>query len=185
MTRFEPLTYPLAGLLAQPPGTRVTYPIAGVTIALDDEMRLAAPIEGAISVTRTSRGIFLDASLGTVIAGTCSRCLIDIEIPLAPRIVEEVLPTIDLASGAPVDRVAEPDAVRLTDHHELEMAPLVREAVSLAEPIAPLCRPDCPGLCLECGARLADGHAGHVEDEIDPRMASLQGFRVDADAENG
>ena len=40
----------------------------------------------------------------------------------------------------------------LDDHHELHLEPAVREAISLAEPIAPLCRSDCPGLCDTCGA---------------------------------
>jgi uncharacterized protein len=100
------------------------------------------------------------------------------------RIDEEVLPTIDLASGlpVPVEEDADPEAPRLTDHHELELRPLVAEAISLAEPIAPLCEPDCPGLCPECGERLEPGHA-HEDTDIDPRLEALRAFRVDAGAE--
>jgi uncharacterized protein len=185
VSRFEPLTYPLAGLLAQPAGTHVTYAVAGVTIPLDDGLRLTAPIEGVVNVARTNRGVLVNAPLRTAIAGTCSRCLTDLEIPLDLRIAEEVLPSIDLVTGAPLDQTAEPDVPRLTDHHELEMEPLVREAVSLAEPIAPLCRDDCPGLCIGCGERLGAGHTEHAEDDIDPRLAALRGFRVDVEPENG
>jgi uncharacterized protein len=185
VTRVEPLTYPLAGLLGQPPGTRQSFPIAGVTIPLDDGLRLTEPIEGILNVARTNRGVLLDAPLRTAIAGTCSRCLVDVEIPLGLRIAEEILPSIDIATGLPADRTAEPDVARLTGHHELELEPLVREAVSLAEPIAPLCRPDCPGLCLVCGERLGPGHAAHPGDDIDPRLAALRGFRVDDEPENG
>lgn len=185
MSRFGPLTYPLAGLLAQPAGTHVAYPVAGVTIPLDDGPRLTAPIEGVVNVARTNRGVLVNARLRTAIAGSCSRCLIDLEILLELRIAEEVLPSIDFASGAPLDQAAEPDVARLTDHHELELEPLVREAVSLAEPIAPVCRADCPGLCIVCGERLGAGHADHPDDEIDPRLVALRGFRVDAELENG
>ncbi len=185
MSGFEPLTYPLAGLLAQPAGTRIAYPVAGVTIQLDGELRLTAPIEGVVNVARTNRGVLVNAPLRTSIAGTCSRCLIDLEIPLELRIVEEVLPSIDLATGVPLDRAVEPDVARLTDHHELELEPLVREAVSLGEPIAPVCRADCPGLCIVCGERLVPGHRDHPDDGIDPRLAALRGFRVDDGAENG
>jgi uncharacterized protein len=50
----------------------------------------------------------------------------------------------------------------------------VREAISLAEPIAPLCREDCAGLCATCGEDLntLPGHH-HDEDDIDPRLAGL------------
>lgn len=185
MTRVDPLTFPLAGLLAEAPGTEVTYSLAGVTIALEAGLRLTAPIEGVVHVARTNRGVLVRAPLRTAIAGACSRCLSAIEIPLELRIVEEVLPTIDIATGLPVDRSAEPDVARLNDHHELELEPLVREAVSLAEPIAPRCSEDCPGLCVECGARLGPGHADHGGDEADPRLAALRSFRVDGAAENG
>lgn len=185
MSGFEPLTFPLAGLLAQPPGTHVAYPVAGVTIALDEGLRLTAPIEGVVNVARTNRGVLVNAPLRTSIAGSCSRCLVDLEIPLDLRIAEEVLPSVDIASGLPVDRTSEPDVARLTDHHELELETMVREAVSLAEPIAPLCREDCPGLCVLCGERLDSGHAEHPDEDVDPRLAALRSFRVDDGAENG
>ena len=55
----------------------------------------------------------------------------------------------------------------------LDLEPLLRDAVVLALPFQPLCRDDCPGLCAECGARLADD-PGHQHDEpIDPRWAAL------------
>jgi uncharacterized protein len=97
-----------------------------------------------------------------------------------------VLPTIDLASGLPVplEEDGDPEAPRLTDHHELEMRPLVAEAISLQEPIAPLCEPDCPGLCPECGQRLDPGH-GHDDTPIDPRLEALRAFRFDAGDESG
>ena len=57
-------------------------------------------------------------------------------------------------------------------------------AVSLEEPIAPLCEPDCPGLCPECGERMEPGH-GHGEEPIDPRLEALRAFRVDGDGESG
>jgi len=180
----EPLTWPLASLLGQPPGTRQVVPIAGVTIPLPDGLRLVAPIEGTLTVARTNRGFLVDAPLRTAIATTCSRCLIDIEVPLEVTVAEEVLPSIDVATGLPADRTAEPDVVRLTDHHELELEPLVRDAISLAEPIAPLCQADCPGLCVTCGERLGPDHAVHPDDDIDPRLAALRAFRVDDEAEN-
>ena len=52
---------------------------------------------------------------------------------------------------------------------------LFRDAVVLALPMSPLCREDCPGLCAECGAPLADAGPGHRHDEAtDPRWAALK-----------
>src|SRR6185312_16014564 len=67
----EPLTYPLAGLLREPPGTTRLYPVAGVTIDLGPEMDLADPIEGTVRVSRTNRGVLVNGRLDTAIASQC------------------------------------------------------------------------------------------------------------------
>ena len=184
MTAPVPLTYPLAGLLAEPAGTERRYEIHGATIALPDDLRLTEPIDGRLKITRTNRGVFIDAQLSTAIAGSCSRCLRDIEIPTQVEIHEEVLPAVDIATGRALDQAAEPEVARLSDHHELDLGALAAEAISLNEPIAPLCEAACPGLCITCGERLGPGHVAHQEDDIDPRMAALQAFRVDAEGES-
>jgi uncharacterized protein len=185
MTGLAPLTYPLAGLLAEPVGERRAYPVHGVTIPLPDELRLAAPIEGRVEIARTNRGVIVEAHLHTAIEASCSRCLRDIEVPLEVEIEEEALPVLDIASGARLDTSIEPDVTRLTDHHELDLSTLVGEAISLAEPIAPLCEQACPGLCPTCGERLGPGHRDHPEDDIDPRLEALKAFRVDGGDETG
>jgi uncharacterized protein len=180
VTVAAPLTYPLAGLLAEPVGSTRHFAVSGVTIPLPGDLRLAGPIDGRVDVARTNRGVLVRADLRATIEGSCSRCLRDVEVPLEIGLDEEVLPSIDLATGRPVDASREPEVARLTDHHELELGPLVGEAISLAEPIAPLCEEDCPGLCPTCGERLGPGHPAHAEDEIDPRLEALRGFQVDA-----
>jgi len=185
MTAPPPLVYPLAGLLAEPPGTERRYEIHGATIGLPDELHLAEPIEGTLRVARTNRGVFVDSKLSTAVDGLCSRCLRDIEIPTLVEIHEEVLPSLDPLSGHRLETSAEPDVARLTDHHELDLAALVADAISLAKPIAPLCEPECPGLCVTCGERLGPGHPAHPEEDVDPRLAVLKAFRVDGDGETG
>jgi len=55
-----------------------------------------------------------------------------------------------------------------------DLEPAVRDAVVLMLPANPVCRPDCPGLCVECGAHLADLPADHSHEVVDPRWAALQ-----------
>jgi uncharacterized protein len=178
------LIYPLSGLLAEPAGSERRYEIHDATIQLPDDLRLAAPIDGRLRVTRTNRGVLVDAQLSTAIAGTCARCLRDIEVPIRVEIAEEVLPSIDIATGRQVHADDEPEIARLSDHHELDFGTLAGEAVSLGEPIAPLCEAACPGLCITCGERLGPGHAAHDDDAIDPRLEALRAFRVDGGGES-
>lgn len=179
-----PLVYPLATLLAEPAGTDRRYEIHGATIPLPDELRLIEPIDGRLKVTRTNRGVLVDADFSTAIAGSCSRCLRDIEIPMRVLIREEVLPRVDIATGKPVHTDDEPEVARLTDHHELDFGVLAGEAISLNEPIAPFCEAACPGLCVTCGERLGPDHVAHDDEEVDPRLAALQAFRVDGERES-
>jgi uncharacterized protein len=72
-----------------------------------------------------------------------------------------------------IDQKTEPDVARLSDHHELDLATMAGEAISLNEPIVALCEDACPGLCVDCGERLGPGHAEHEDQEIDPRLAAV------------
>jgi uncharacterized protein len=178
----EPLTYNVAGLLAEPVGSTRDYVVAGVVVDLGEDLRQADPVEGAIHLARTNRGLLVRGDLTTSLDQECSRCLRSIEVPLALHIEEEALPSIDLHTGLPLDTSLEPEAVRLNEHHELELEPVVREAILLAEPIAPLCEPDCPGLCSVCGERLTGGPHDHPDDDIDPRLEALKAFKVDGES---
>jgi len=177
---FEgPLAWNVAGLLGEAPGADRDYAVEGVEIDLGEDLRLAEPIEGRVRLIRTNRGILAAADLYAALALECSRCLRDIAYGVEVRIQEEYLPSLDLATGRPLPTDDEPDVARLSDHHELDLETPVREAIQLAEPIAPLCRPDCPGLCVVCGGRLDEGTHEHPDDDIDPRLEALRGFRPD------
>lgn len=175
-----PLVWNVAGLLGEAPGAERTYPVEAVELALAEDLRLAEPISGTVRLLRTNRGILAGADLRAALAMECSRCLREVSVPVDVSFQEEFLPSLDMATGQPLDTAAEPEVARLTDHHDLDLGTSIREAISLAEPIAPLCRPDCPGLCVVCGGRLDEGRHDHPDDDVDPRLEALRGFRADA-----
>jgi len=173
------LLWNVAGLLGDDPGADRLQGIDDIAIGLGDDLILAEPIVGRVRLLRTNRGILATADLRTALRLECSRCLREIVLPVDVRLQEEYLPALDLATGRPLPTDDEPDVARLTDHHELDLETPVREAIQLSEPIAPLCRPDCPGLCIVCGERLDAGGHDHPDDDIDPRLEALRGFRPD------
>ena len=177
---FEgPLAWNVAGLLGEIPGASRDYEVKRVEIDLGEDLRLAEPVEGGVRLIRTNRGILAAADLYAALALECSRCLRDIAYGVEARFQEEYLPSLDLATGRPLPADDEPDIARLSDHHELDLETPVREALQLGEPIAPLCRPDCPGLCVVCGNRLDEGSHDHPEDDIDPRLEALRALLPD------
>lgn len=176
------LSYNVAALLRSAPGTVRTYPIDVRDLPIAEDVVLAAPIEGEVRLSRAGRSILARGEITTALEATCSRCLRDMVAPIDVKIEEEALPSIDIDSGLPVHRDAEPDALRLDEHHELDLAEPIREAIALAEPIALLCRPDCLGLCLVCGLDLnTEPSHSHDEETIDPRLARLAEWRDPTD----
>lgn len=172
------LSYNVAALLRAAPGTTERQRIALAALPVADDLQLAGPLAGEVRLSRTSRSILVRAHLDAALQERCSRCLEPMVAPISIDIDEEALPSVDIETGLPVDTVSEPDSLRVDGHHQLDLEPAIRDAISLAEPIAPLCRPDCRGLCLECGANLdaEPGHA-HPDDETDPRLAGLVALR--------
>jgi uncharacterized protein len=74
------------------------------------------------------------------------------------------------------DREVDPDEeleVSKLQDDLVDLEPLLRDAVVLALPFQPLCEDDCPGLCVECGARLADDPDHTHGEPVDPRWAAL------------
>ena len=172
------LSYNVASLLRAAPGTEKRYTVEPTELPMFEDLQLAAPIAGEVRLSHTGRSILARASLSTAIDGSCSRCLKAVVSPISLEIEEEALPSIDIDTGQPVDESQEPDALRLDDHHELDLGEPIREAISLAEPIALLCRPDCRGLCPVCGVDLNDvSEHAHDDEVIDPRLAALADWR--------
>jgi len=150
---------------------------AGADVAL--EVRFEAVSEGVLAT-------------GTAIAplaGECARCL----APLTSSVTVGFQELYLYADGRHDkhdrhDRYDKHDRYDRHDEHDeqddeerhldgdlLDLEPAFRDAVVLALPMSPLCREDCPGLCAECGAPLADAGPGHRHDEAtDPRWAALK-----------
>ena len=128
---------------------------------VDVDLRLEAVMEGVL-VTGTA-----EADL----EGECSRCLEEIEDTVHVDLQELfVYDDSDDRGRRPDD--PDDDVSRL-EGDLIDLEPLLRDAVVLALPFQPLCRDDCPGLCVECGARLADDPDHRHDAPIDPRWAAL------------
>jgi uncharacterized protein len=175
----DALVVNLAGLLGEAPGSHRDVAVDVDELELGEDLVAAAPVSVSARISRTNRGVVVAGRARTDLADTCGRCLAPLLVAVDAPIEEEVLPLVDLQTGLALDRSAEPEVLRLTDHHELDLEPLAREAIQLAAPIAPVCRPDCRGLCPECGVDLNEGPHDHGAAPVDPRLAKLLELRID------
>lgn len=117
-----------------------------------------------------TEGVLVSGNVTSLAEGECSRCLRPISTELAVT-VQELFAYPDSTT----DATAEEDEVGRLQGDLIDLEPTVRDAVVLALPSRPLCRPDCPGLCPECGAHWDDLPADHHHEErVDPRWAALR-----------
>jgi uncharacterized protein len=145
-------------------GTEVVGVPEGSTLGLD--LRFESVMEGVL-VSGTIRGLT---------AGECVRCLGEFD-----SVVEAELQELYVYPGRAPEGVEEDD-LREFEADLIDLEPAIRDAVVLALPFQPVCRQDCPGLCAECGARLADDPE-HKHENADPRWAALQDLKQALDDE--
>ena len=132
-----------------------------------------SPVEIDLRLEAVMEGVLVTGSATAELAGECARCLAPIQDDILVRFQE--LFTYDDqhgGSGRDHDPDLDDEASRLEDDL-LDLEPLLRDAVVLALPFQPLCEEDCPGLCVECGVRLAEDPEHVHEEQIDPRWAGL------------
>ncbi len=127
-----------------------------------------APLDLELRLESVTEGVLVTGTVTGPLTGQCGRCL----DPVTDEIVVEVCELFAYAHSA-TDETTEQDEVHRTDGERLDVEPVVRDAVVLALPWSPLCRPDCPGLCPGCGQRLDDLPADHTHEQLDPRWAAL------------
>ena len=127
-----------------------------------------APVELDLRLEAVMEGVLLTGTATATLAGECVRCLEPIHDEIEAWFQELYVYAEHQTSHDEDDEVS-----RLQDDL-IDLEPLLRDAVVLALPFQPLCRDDCPGLCIECGARLADDPDHAHEAPIDPRWAGLE-----------
>ncbi len=150
-TKHVSLTTDLEGLAGEMARVR-----EGSSLTL--ELRLDALVDG----------VLVDGEVAGELVEQCSRCLRAVGDQ-----VRESVSELFVYAGEDTD---EGDAYAITDDL-IDLEPLVRDAVILALPLKPLCRPDCKGLCLVCGADRNEIDCGHSDARVEIRWDALKRLR--------
>lgn len=145
---------------------------------------IAIPAEAEVDLDLTlqsvSEGVLVTGSVTAPIAGECSRCL----EPFTDEIVLQVTELFAYPDSVTEQTTEEDEIHRLVDDL-IDLEPVVVDMVGLELPLQPLCEPDCPGLCSECGARMAIAGSDHRHEILDPRWAGLADFTAESPGTGG
>jgi uncharacterized protein len=138
-----------------------------------------APVTLDLRLESVSEGVLVTGTASAPTAGECSRCLQpiagEVDIDLTELFAYPDSTTEETTEADEIPRVGRDGSSETIDLEQ----PII-DAVGLALPFSPVCRPDCPGLCPECGVALDSAEPGHQHDNIDPRWAKLLTLRESA-----
>jgi uncharacterized protein len=129
-----------------------------------------SPVDLDLRLESVMEGVLVSATAHAEVMGECVRCL----DPIA-RSLEVTMQELYAYPGYERDDADEETALPELEGDLINLESALRDAVVLALPLQPLCRDDCPGLCPDCGASLADDPE-HTHESADPRWAALQGM---------
>ncbi len=161
--------------LRQRVGCVATYDVRERRLRLHDvELE---DLAGRVTLLRTDRGLLVSIEATATLRERCSRCLSEADRLLKISFEEEYVPLIDATTGARVRIDKSEEVFRIGPDFVLDLREGLRQYVLMSESAKPLCRPDCAGLCAECGADL-NQRSCECKPEIDTRWGALAGLKA-------
>lgn len=131
------------------------------------------PVIGEVTVESIERGVSVRGSVNFAWLGDCRRCLEETGGSM----------DIDIAEIFQIDAPEDSELIPF-DGDQIDLVPLVRDAVLLSLPLAPLCGPDCagpdpdryPAMTVE---QSEQQKAEEAAEAPDPRWAALDQLKLD------
>ena len=128
----------------------------------------AGPLDARLRAESVVEGVLVTGRVAGSTSLSCARCLTRFEGSLELDVCE--------LFTTPGHELPEEEAYRV-EGSEIDLEPMLRDALVLALPLNPVCSEACEGLCATCGKDLNEGGCECVHDEIDPRWAELSALR--------
>lgn len=144
-----------------------------------EDYTVRAEVALRFDLHRDATRYHLVGAVETMLELACSRCLTPFLLPVACAFDLRYLPHAENTGEG--EREVEEDDLSTAYYRDdtIDLGDLVREQIYLSLPMKPLCRPDCRGLCPECGANLNAVTCACVPRWEDPRLAPLRALLDD------
>ncbi len=140
-------------------GSQHEFPFEFDKAKLGDDLELRR-FEGSALIGRTPQGLIVTGKFSGDTTLECVRCLKDFTHRLRWEFTELF---------AFNEKSVSDSGLILPEDAHIDLQPLLREYALLEVPISPICKPDCKGLCPDCGQDLNIKDCGHrPQDEESP-----------------
>ena len=166
------MQYNVAQLLKDPVGSTRSYGIDEPVGTANST--IAASPKGRVFLMRTDKGVWVKANLEVGQLAVCGRCLESFLRPLSVVIEEEYFPTFDVTTGQSLRRAKDDTSFIIDQRHMLDLGEALRQYAITDQPMNPVCRTDCLGLCPVCGTNKNETICLCREGVFDPRWTPLR-----------
>lgn len=160
----RPLRLNVGLLITAPIGTSRDFTFDYDKMRLEDDLTVT-DFRGSARFSRTPQGLLLQGDFEARLDLECVRCLEAYRQPVHWEFTD--LYAFDNRSLSESNLLVPEDG-------QIDLAPLLREYVLLEVPIQPICKPDCKGLCPECGENRNKVDCGHTGPGSESPFASLK-----------
>ena len=145
------MEFNVSQLLKEPSGSRRVFKISENVIISEGQPE--SRIKCTVDMLRTPSGILVTSAIQTTVNSNCSRCLTRSDESVNVDLEEEFIPTLDVLTGTEVDNFEElGENYRIDKNHILDLQDTIRDYVSMATPMKPICNENCSGICVTCGS---------------------------------
>lgn len=139
-----------------------------------NDFRVVAPVDLRLKIYKDKNRFRLVGTMSTVVELTCSRCLEPFALPVDATFDVRYLPQAENVRGETEEVEDEDLSEAFYRDDAIDLRQLMEEQFYLALPMKPLCRPDCKGLCPQCGTNLNTATCDCEVRWEDPRLAGLK-----------
>ncbi|MEW6092655.1 MAG: DUF177 domain-containing protein [Chloroflexota bacterium] len=147
----RPLLLNVGFLISAAVGTSRDFTFDYEKMRLGDDLAVTDFI-GTATFSRTQQGLLLQGEFSAKLGLECVRCL--------EAYTQAISWTFTDLYAFDKHSLSESNLL-VPEEGRIDLAPLLREYALLEVPIQPVCKPDCKGLCPECGENLNRVDCGH------------------------
>ena len=170
------MIFNVAGLLKESSGSVRRYRLESESVS-SEEHGAFGQVTGRVTLMRTDRTVIATADLAAVTERVCSRCLESAHLELRTRIEEEYHPVNADIGGVRRQSSYDEDPLDpvlwIDDYNNLDLTEVVLQSFAGMTPIAPLCQPDCKGICPVCKKDRNKQPCNCQQVSVSPRLAGL------------
>jgi len=142
--------------------------------SFDERVSLVAPVNVTGKVRLAGTEVLVNGHIETRAQVECDRCLKPVELPVNVDFDLQYITGGAYESSGAAELTEDELSVSVFDGEAIDVDEIVKEQILLAVPTRTLCRPDCKGICPDCGIDKNTGDCNCGATEVDPRWAALK-----------